>query len=109
MNDLDETKAPLFDHLVELRKRLLVCVVVLVLAFFACYYFARPIFGFLVQPLKEAGEARVIYTDVFEAFWVQVRVALWAALMVCFPVIATQLWRFVAPGLYAKEKKALLP
>ena len=109
MTDLDETKAPLFDHLVELRKRLLICVAVLLVAFFVCYYFARPIFGFLVQPLKQAGEARVIYTDVFEAFWVQVKVALWAALMVCFPVIATQLWRFVAPGLYAKEKKALLP
>ncbi len=109
MNDLDDTKAPLFDHLVELRKRLLICVAVLVVAFFACYYFARPIFGFLVQPLKEAGEARVIYTDVFEAFWVQVKVALFAALMICFPVIATQGWQFVAPGLYAKEKKALLP
>lgn len=109
MNDIDETKAPLLDHLVELRKRLLICLAVLVLAFFACYAFARPIFGVLVQPLKDAGEARVIYTDVFEAFWVQVRVALWAALMLCFPVIATQLWRFIAPGLYAKEKKALLP
>lgn len=109
MKDLDETKAPLFDHLVELRKRLLIVLAVLVVAFFACYYFARPIFGFLVQPLKDAGEARVIYTDVFEAFWVQVKVALFAALMVCFPVIATQGWRFVAPGLYAKEKKAVLP
>ena len=109
MNDLDETKAPLLEHLVELRKRLLIVLAVLVVAFFACYYFARPIFGFLVQPLKDAGEARVIYTDVFEAFWVQVKVALFAALMVCFPVIATQGWRFVAPGLYAKEKKAVLP
>jgi sec-independent protein translocase protein TatC len=109
VKDLDESKAPLLDHLIELRKRLLICLAVLVLAFFACYYFAQPIFGFLVQPLKNAGESRVIYTDVFEAFWVQVRVALWAALMVCFPVIATQMWRFVAPGLYAKEKKALLP
>jgi sec-independent protein translocase protein TatC len=109
VKDLDETKAPLLEHMIELRKRLLFCLAVLLVAFFACYYFARPIFGFLVQPLKEAGEARVIYTDVFEAFWVQVRVALWAALMVCFPVIATQMWRFVAPGLYAKEKRALLP
>jgi sec-independent protein translocase protein TatC len=109
VTDLDETKAPLFEHLVELRKRLLICLAVLLVAFFACYYFARPIFGFLVQPLKDAGEARVIYTDVFEAFWVQVKVALFAALMVCFPVIATQGWRFVAPGLYAKEKKAVLP
>jgi sec-independent protein translocase protein TatC len=109
VNDLDETKAPLLEHLIELRTRLLVVLAVLVVAFFACYYFARPIFGFLVQPLKDAGEARVIYTDVFEAFWVQVKVALFAALMICFPVIATQMWRFVAPGLYAKEKRTVLP
>lgn len=109
MKDLDETRAPLLEHLVELRKRLLICIAFIVVAFFIAFYFARPIFGFLVLPLKEAGEAQVIYTDVFEAFWVQVRVALWAALMISFPVIATQLWRFVAPGLYAREKKALLP
>lgn len=109
MKDLDETKAPLFDHLVELRKRLLICLAVLVVAFFASYAFARPIFSVLIQPLKDAGETRVIYTDVFEAFWVQVKVALFAALMICFPVIATQGWRFVAPGLYAKEKRAVLP
>lgn len=109
MRDLDPTKAPLLEHLVELRKRLLICLAVLLVAFFAAYYFARPIFGFLVQPLKEAGEGRLIYTDVFEAFWVQVKVALFAALMLGFPVIATQIWRFVAPGLYAKEKKAVLP
>lgn len=109
MKDLDDTKAPLLEHLVELRKRLLICIAVLVVAFFASYAFARPIFAVLIQPLKEAGEARVIYTDVFEAFWVQVKVAMFAALMVCFPVIATQIWRFVAPGLYAKEKKAVLP
>ena len=109
MKDLDDSKAPLFDHLVELRKRLLICVAVLVVAFFISYAFARPIFAVLVQPLKDAGEVRVIYTDVFEAFWVQVKVALFAALMICFPVIATQSWRFVAPGLYAKEKRAVLP
>ena len=109
MRDLDESKAPLFDHLVELRKRLLICIAVVIVAFFACYAFARPIFGVLVQPLKDAGETRVIYTDVFEAFWVQVKVALFAALMICFPIIATQAWRFVAPGLYAKEKRAVLP
>lgn len=109
MKDLDPTKAPLLEHLVELRKRLLICLAVVVVAFFACYYFARPIFGFLVQPLKEAGEGRLIYTDVFEAFWVQVKVSLFAALMICFPVIATQIWRFIAPGLYAKEKRAVLP
>ena len=63
----------------------------------------------LVQPLLKAGQGKLIYTDVFEAFFVQVKVALFAALMVSFPVLATQLWRFVAPGMYAKEKKAFLP
>src|SRR6185437_8887993 len=56
-----------------------------------------------------AGQGKLIYTDVFEAFFTQVKVAIFAALMVSFPVIATQLWRFVAPGLYAKEKNAFLP
>ena len=109
MKDIDETKAPLLSHLVELRRRLLVSLAVLVAAFFVCFYFSRPILAVLVQPLLAAGEGRLIYTDVFEAFWVQVKVGLFAALMVCFPVIATQMWRFVAPGLYAKEKKAVLP
>ena len=63
----------------------------------------------LVQPLLSAGQGKLIYTDIFEAFFTQVKVALFAALMLSFPVIATQLWRFVAPGLYAKEKKAFLP
>ena len=63
----------------------------------------------LVQPLVAAGQGKLIYTDIFEAFFVEVKVAFFAALMISFPVIATQLWRFVAPGLYAKEKKAFLP
>src|SRR5947207_10418257 len=83
--------------------------VTLVLAFFVCFHFAREIFAVLVQPLLRAGQGKLIYTDVFEAFFTQVKVALFAALMVSFPVIATQLWRFVAPGLYAKEKGAFLP
>lgn len=109
MKDLDDTKAPLLDHLTELRRRLLWSVAVLVALFFACLYFARPIFAFLVQPLLEAGEGQLIFTDVFEAFFVEVKVALFAALMLGFPFFATQIWKFVAPGLYAKEKRALLP
>ena len=109
MRDLDDTKAPLLDHLIELRRRLLWCVAALAVAFFVCLYFAKPIFAVLVQPLLAAGQGKVIYTDVFEAFFVEVKVALFAALMVTFPVLATQLWRFVAPGLYLKEKRAFLP
>ena len=109
MKDIDDTKRPLLEHLIELRKRLLISLAFFAAAFFVCLYFSHPIFGFLVQPLKHAGQGRLIYTDLFDAFFVQVKVALWAALMVSLPVIATQLWRFVAPGLYVKEKRAFLP
>jgi sec-independent protein translocase protein TatC len=109
VKDIDDAKQPLFDHLVELRRRLLWCLATLILAFFICFHFSHEIFAVLVQPLRRAGQGKLIYTDVFEAFFTQVKVALFAALMVSFPMIATQLWRFVAPGLYAKEKGAFLP
>ena len=75
MKDLDDTKAPLLDHLIELRRRLLWSVAVLAALFAACLYFARPIFALLVQPLLAAGQGRIIYTDIFEAFFVEVKVA----------------------------------
>jgi sec-independent protein translocase protein TatC len=109
MKDIDDTKQPLLAHLIELRRRLLWSLATLVVCFFVCFTFAKDIFAVLVQPLLHAGQGRLIYTDIFEAFFVQVKVALFAALMLSFPVIATQLWRFVAPGMYAKEKKAFLP
>jgi sec-independent protein translocase protein TatC len=109
VRDIDDTKAPLLDHLIELRKRLLLSIVVLATLFFGCLYFARSIFAFLVQPLIAAGQGKIIYTDIFEAFFVEVKVALFAALMLGFPFFAIQMWKFVAPGLYAREKKALLP
>lgn len=109
MSDIDQTKAPLLDHLIELRRRLLWSVAVLVVLFAVSLYFAEHIFGFLVQPLLAAGQGRVIFTDIFEAFFVDVKVALFTALMLGFPFFAIQIWKFVAPGLYAKEKKALLP
>jgi sec-independent protein translocase protein TatC len=109
VRDIDDTKQPLLEHLIELRRRLLWSLVTLAIFFFICFHFAENIFAVLVQPLLKAGQGRLIYTDVFEAFFVQVKVALFAALMLSFPMIATQLWRFVAPGLYAKEKSAFLP
>jgi len=109
VKDIDETKQPLLEHLTELRRRLLLCVATVAVFFFIALYFARTIFGVLVQPLLKAGQGKLIFTDVFEAFFVEVKVALFAALMVSFPIIAIQLWRFVAPGMYAKEKKAFLP
>jgi sec-independent protein translocase protein TatC len=109
VKDIDDTKQPLLAHLIELRRRLLWCLATLVVTFFFCFYFAKDIFAVLVQPLLRAGQGKLIYTDIFEAFFAQVKVALFAALMLSFPILATQLWRFVAPGLYVKEKKAFLP
>jgi len=112
MKDIDDTKAPLLDHLIELRGRLLKCVYALFITGAICFYFSDKLFAFLVHPLKEAfgdGGGRLVYTKLYEAFFVQVKVAIFGAFCLSFPIIANQLWAFIAPGLYAKEKKALLP
>ena len=109
MSDIDDSKMPLLDHLIELRTRLLWSFAALAVAFGVSIYFARPIFGFLVQPLLASGQTKLIYTAIFEAFFVEIKVAFFAASFFSFPVFATQLWRFVAPGLYSKEKRAFLP
>ena len=109
IKDIDETQAPLLDHLVELRARLLRAVLALALAFAVCFYFAKDILAFLVQPLLDAGQNKLIYTKLYGQFFVELKVALWAAFFISFPIIANQLWAFIAPGLYAKEKKAFLP
>jgi sec-independent protein translocase protein TatC len=109
VDELDDTRAPLLDHLIELRKRLIWSFLALGACFLLCLYFAKPIFAFLVQPLLHAGQGKLIYTDVFEAFFAQMKVAFFSALMLSFPIVANQIWRFVAPGLYAKEKRALRP
>ena len=112
MRDIDETQAPLLDHLIELRGRLVRCVLALTIAFAGCLYFADTILGFLVRPLTEAfpkGEGQLIFTQLYEVFFVELKVALFAGFFISFPIIANQLWAFVAPGLYAKEKKAFLP
>jgi sec-independent protein translocase protein TatC len=108
-DELEDSRAPLLDHLIELRRRLIYCILALVVTFFVCFYFSEKIFAFLLQPLLVAGQKKVIYTQLFEAFFVQVKVGFFAAMMLSFPVIANQLWQFVAPGLYKKEKRALLP
>jgi sec-independent protein translocase protein TatC len=109
LDELNDTRMPLLDHLLELRRRLLWSIGSLGLCFVVCLYFARPIFSFLVQPLVRAGQGVVVYTQMFEGFFVQMKVAFFAALMLSFPIIANQLWQFVAPGLYKKERRALLP
>lgn len=110
----DTQKMPLLEHLVELRSRLVKSFIAIILLFFVCYAFSENIYGFLVQPLadvmaEEGRQRRLIYTALHEAFFTYIKVSFFAALFLSFPVIAGQFWKFVAPGLYAKEKRALLP
>jgi sec-independent protein translocase protein TatC len=112
MKDIDDKKQPLMEHLIELRRRLIWCFLALGIAFAICFYFSDAIFAFLVQPLKKGfggSGGRLIYTKLYEAFFVQIKVSFFAAFFVSFPIIANQIWAFVAPGLYSKEKKAFLP
>lgn len=109
--DIDASKAPLLDHLIELRTRLLRCVVYFAVAFAIAFSQAGRVFDFLVQPLVTASGtgAKLIYTKLYEAFFVEIKVAAFAGICLAFPFIANELWRFVAPGLYQREQKALLP
>jgi sec-independent protein translocase protein TatC len=106
-------KMPLLDHLIELRNRLLYSIGFLVLAVLVSYYFAEDIFAFLVRPLAQIYEGeegrRLIYTGLTEAFFTYLKVAFFAGVFVSFPLIAAQLWMFVAPGLYRNEKRVFLP
>lgn len=109
----DDQKMPLLDHLVELRQRLLYSVVAFFLAFIFCFYFAQHMFDFLAAPMaeyfKDDPSRRFIYTDLTEPFFMQVKLGAFGALCVSFPIIASQLWMFVAPGLYKNERQAFLP
>ncbi len=111
--EIDASKAPLLDHLIELRNRLLKCVLAFVVCFGIAFFFADKIFDFLVQPLVWAYGPKtvgtLIYTKLYEAFFVKIKVAAFAGLCLAFPIIANQLWAFVAPGLYKREKRAFLP
>ncbi len=106
-------KMPLVDHLIELRQRLLYSFAGIVVAFVFCFYFAGEIFEFLSQPLYDVlpkeDDRRMIYTALHEVFFTQLKIGLFGALFLAFPVFASQIWMFVAPGLYKHEKKAFLP
>ena len=112
-DDVDATKMPLLDHLLELRTRLIYTVVAFFLTFLVCFYFANPLFDFLVQPLAQLWQGeedrRLIYTALHEKFFTNVKVAFFAAAFVSFPFAAVQLWGFVSPGLFKREKGAFLP
>ncbi len=112
-DELERSRMPLLDHLIELRQRLLYSLVALSIAFVACYFVAEEIYAFLVQPLADLMEGqegrRLIYTGLHEAFFTYLKVAFFAAVCLAFPLIVGQLWVFVAPGLYRNEKRAFLP
>ena len=111
--DIDGTKMPLLDHLIELRTRLIYTFAALIGLFFVSYFFAEDIFRFLVQPYADLVEGqanrRLIFTALHEAFFTYIKVAAFTALFLGFPIVAVQLWMFVAPGLYRNEKGAFLP
>lgn len=109
--DIEATKAPLMDHLVELRSRLIRALVAFLVMFLICYFFAKDLYNILVVPYQRiAGpNARLIYTAPQEYFFTQLKVAFFAAAYLSCPVIFSQLYAFVAPGLYKHERKAFLP
>jgi sec-independent protein translocase protein TatC len=112
---INDKPMPLIDHLMELRTRLLWSVGAFVIAFAVCYYFSTQIYGFLARPLANilfeqgGGDRRMIFTALYEAFFTYLKVAFFGATFFSFPIWATQLWLFVAPGLYRSEKRAVLP
>ncbi len=112
---VDQNRMPLLDHLVELRRRLTWSIVAFLIAFIISFYFANPIFDFLVEPLQnldlwEGQEGKgMIFTALHEKFFTNVKVAFFFAAFISFPLVSTQVWLFVAPGLYKTEKTAFLP
>jgi len=113
-DEIDDSSAPLIEHLAELRTRLIWSVLAFVLAMVLCYFVWNPIFDFLTQPICHALEKRgqtcgLILLKLQEGFFVAMRIAFFGGFVLAFPVVGYQLWRFVAPGLYRSEKNALLP
>ena len=112
-DDIEASKAPLIEHLIELRSRLMRAIVAIFIAFLVCFYFASDIFNLLIIPYERAAgplrEVKLIYTAPQEYFFTQMKLALFGALFLAFPVIANQIYKFVAPGLYRNERHAFLP
>ncbi|MFT5870285.1 MAG: sec-independent protein translocase protein TatC [Paracoccaceae bacterium] len=113
-DNVEESAAPLIEHLAELRTRLIWSVLAFVIAMVACFTIAEPILNFVSEPLANVLRARgedprLIFTAPQEKFFVLIRISIIGGFALSFPVIAHQLWRFVAPGLYSTEKNAFLP
>jgi sec-independent protein translocase protein TatC len=114
LDPIHDKPMPLLEHLIELRKRLLWSAVAFILAFFVCYHFSSAIYLFLARPLERIMQAKgeqphLIYTALYEAFFTYLKVGFFGATFVAFPVIASQIWMFVAPGLYRSERRAFAP
>ncbi|MEJ0095055.1 MAG: twin-arginine translocase subunit TatC [Methylocella sp.] len=109
--DIEATKAPLMDHLIELRARLIKAVVAFLAMFVICFFFAKDIYNILLVPFQHVAgpDARLIYTAPQEYFFTQIRVAIFAAAFLACPIIFAQIYAFVAPGLYKHERKAFAP
>lgn len=110
--DIDASKAPLMDHLIELRQRLIYSVVAFFLMFLVCFAFAKHIYNILLQPfvgVVGVENAKTIYTHLLEKFFVDIKVAMFGAAFLAFPVVAVQIYKFVAPGLYKNERAAFRP
>jgi sec-independent protein translocase protein TatC len=113
-DSLEDTRAPLIEHLVELRTRLIHALIGFAIATIFCAFFARDIYDFLTAPLRDqllarGQDAKLIYTQLYEKFFVHLKIAVFGGMFIGFPIIALQIWKFVAPGLYKSEQKAFLP
>lgn len=108
---IEASRAPLIDHLIELRQRLIWSLLAFVVAFFGCYFVAAYIYEFLTHPLAVAlgPGRRMIYTALYDVFFTYIKVAAFSALCISFPIVASQIYMFVAPGLYRNERQAFLP
>src|SRR6476661_2751808 len=111
--DLKETKAPLMEHLIELRRRLIWSTLAILIAFALCFYFSRELYNLLLWPYRLAAGVdtpiEMIYTAPQEFFFTEMKLALFGAVFIAFPAIASQIYMFVAPGLYRSERQAFLP
>ena len=110
--EIEATKAPLMEHLIELRSRLIKALIAFTITFIGCFFFAGKIYNVLIFPFEwiaGSEQTRFIYTALLEYFWTQLKLAMFGAAFISFPVIATQIYMFVAPGLYRHERRAFAP
>lgn len=112
-DEIEASRAPLIEHLIELRQRLLKAVIALGIAFIACFFFAKDIFNILLVPYERAAgsatDIELIYTAPQEYFFTQLKLSLFGGFFIAFPIISAQLYMFIAPGLYKNERGAFLP